>query len=107
MEKELCQLCCQAVEPMRNGELKGCSRHGCGLWENMPAADFDRIQKALAMLKRTESGDAVVIEKKGGEWPNTLSWHNDEATLYKGRPSLISDVFKTYQEAAEAWNKQP
>jgi hypothetical protein len=53
----------------------------CGLEGNDPhcpmsycwckPATFDRIQSALALLKRVEAGESVEIRKRAGEWPES------------------------------------
>lgn len=63
------------------------------------------MTKALRLLKRVESGDAVVIEKRDGEWPDCVDprYHNQDEWSFHGR-SGRSVQAATFEQAAAAWN---
>jgi co-chaperonin GroES (HSP10) len=76
---------------------------------------WECVDKAVEQALKVKRGDAVVIEKKGGEWPDVRQWtgSNDEGgydheVSFEHVPFNKGDsVIKgTYQEAAEAWNNQ-
>jgi hypothetical protein len=90
MEKECCELCGGDLNPslMSTGfERTYCANVGCPLNAGASEHDMNRIQKALALLKRIESGNAVVIEKNGVELPfQVYGYDNGESGfMMKGK----------------------
>ena len=86
-----------------DGVCQTCSRRAlCAI----VAADVepDQVIAALALLRRVETGDAVVIEKRDGQWPLI-------ETDAKGMVSFLGTDYSTQwcahiREAAAAWNKE-
>jgi hypothetical protein len=80
-------------------------REQYGIGGRLVAADQlpSRIQAALALLKRVESGESVEIRKRDGEWPNVHVYPDGMAVV--GRYG-VKDGFagKDVPEAAEKWN---
>lgn len=72
----------------------------------MPWVDavmFDRIQSALALLKRVESGESVEVRKRDGEWPSKV------LRLSSGYTIIENSKHQTWRGgsvpvAAAAWN---
>ena len=106
MEKEVCQLCGSEVlidntdAPLVVFKMCGIKDDECllsGAWNI--AEDFDRIQKALALLKRIEAGDAILIRKVNGRWPAIEIGMDGKTTLWGEEIK----TFDTPQEAVKEW----
>ena len=72
------------------------------------------ICKAIAILKRVESGESCEVRKVGGEWPDVKQWNgrNDEGgydseVAFESVPydSAKTVIEATFPEAAAGWNK--
>lgn len=129
-DQEKCQLCGGKVGINAWGGKRCLSDDQCQLSHAYARKeDFDRIQSALAMLKRTESGEclliradqvalpqqmqkvaageAVVIEKRDGEWPTFMKYTMvpelwSIKNPVRDRGMITAD---TFPKAAAAWNQ--
>ena len=64
-----CELCGGDVLRFSDG-YKGCLNPTCAMGSaTYVEQSFDRIQTALALLRRVEEGESVEIRKRDGEWP--------------------------------------
>ncbi len=127
--RETCELC--KSEIFHAADCKACANDDCALGRAIDENAFDRIQKALALLKLVESGEvtlinteelkasalpenmatikrmrageSVEVRRVGGEWPCVYIYENGWCIM--GVPENDSgEVCDTYIEAAAAWN---
>ena len=96
-----CELCGGDVLRFSDG-YKGCLNPTCAMGSaTYVEQSFDRIQTALALLRRVEEGESVEIRKRDGEWPEML--------ICKGGFTVIEINGKRQRfgmplAAANAWN---
>ena len=106
---EKCELCGGDIvrETNEGGEWARCvnSKDECLLANNWwDASEVDRLQSALALLKRVESGESVEIRKRDGEWPEIREVKG--AWSFSAFPDgeWSQAIATTFPEAAAAWN---